>query len=208
MPAIEIHGIPVSNFVRAVRMGLEEKALPYQLVPCRPHSEVPNQIHPLGKVPVMRHGAVELAETRAIIGYLERVFPAHPLFPEDTVEAALTEQWISIVNSAVDRTMIRDYVLAYFLPKSRGEEPDRAAIDAAAATLRQQVTMLDAAVADTGYLAAGRFTYADCALLPMLAAVRNFPEAADAIAAAPALSLYLATHSERPSFVATAAPSA
>jgi glutathione S-transferase len=204
MPTIEIHGIAVSNFVRAVRMALEEKGLPYDLLSCLPHSDVPRQIHPLGKVPVMRHGAVELAETRAIVGYLEQMFPARPLFPDDPIGMARTEQWISIVNSAVDRTMIRDYVFAYFLPSTRGEEPDRAAVDTAAAAMRQQVTMLNAAVAETGYLAAGRFTYADCALLPMLAAIGNFPEGADAIATAPSLNAYLATHSQRPSFVATA----
>jgi glutathione S-transferase len=204
MPTIEIHGMAVSNFVRAVRMALEEKELAYDLLPCRPHSDVPRQIHPLGKIPVLRHGAVEIAESRAIVGYLEQIFPARPLFPDDPVDRARTEQWISIVNSAVDRTMIRDYVLAYYFPRSRGEEPDRGAIDAAAATLRAQVSMLDAAVAETGYLAAGRFTYADCALLPTLAAIRNFPEGADAVAAAPSLGTYLETHSRRPSFVATA----
>jgi len=204
MPGIELHGVAVSNFVRAVRMALEEKKLAYELFPCAPHSDVPKQIHPLGKIPVLRHGTVELAETRAIAGYLESIFPARPLFPDDPVELAQTEQWISIVNSAVDRTMIRDYVFPYHFPRSRGEEPDWVAIDAALPSLRQQVSMLDAAVAETGYLAAGRFTYADCALLPTLAAVRNFPEGGDAIAAAPALNAYFETHSQRPSFVATA----
>lgn len=203
MQRIEIYGIPVSNYVRSVRMALEEKGLDYDLVDCLPHSEVPSQIHPLGRIPVMRHGELELGESRAIVGYLDRLFPETPLFPDDPTEYARTEQWVWIVHTAIDRTMVREYVLGYRFAEREGREPDRQAIDAAAAIMRRQVGLLDKAVSTSGYLAAGRFTYADITLMPILAAIQGFPEGAKAVAEAPSLKAYFNRHSERPSFAAT-----
>jgi glutathione S-transferase len=39
-----------------------------------PHTPEVVAIHPFGKIPVMRHGDVTLAESRAICGYVDRAF--------------------------------------------------------------------------------------------------------------------------------------
>jgi len=201
---IEIIGFPLSNFVRVVRMVCEEKGLPYALTPSLPHSPDVNAIHPFGKIPVLRHGAVTMSESRAIAGYLEALFPEPALFPRDPLALARVEEWVSHVNMTIDRTMIREYVLGYFLASREGRAPDRAAIDAAAAVLRRQVTVLDRAVEATGFLGSDRFSYADLNILPILAGIQAYPEGAEAMAGAPALSAYFARHAERPSFRATA----
>ena len=72
MPALEIIGVPQSNYVWAVRMVCEEKGVPYDYRPERPHSPAVDAIHPFGKVPVMRHGDVELCESKAIATYIDR----------------------------------------------------------------------------------------------------------------------------------------
>jgi glutathione S-transferase len=56
MSELEIIGVPQSNFVRTVRIACEEKQVPYRLTPGRPRSPEVKAIHPLGKIPVMRHG--------------------------------------------------------------------------------------------------------------------------------------------------------
>ncbi|MGG5888468.1 glutathione S-transferase family protein [Falsiroseomonas sp. HC035] len=78
---IEIIGFPQSNFVWAVRIACAEKGVPHSLVPRPPHHPEVTAIHPLGKVPVMRHGAVRLAESRAICLYLDHAFPRPALMP-------------------------------------------------------------------------------------------------------------------------------
>jgi len=206
MATVEIIGIPQSTYVRAVRMACEEKGIPYELTSVRPHSPEALAIHPFGKIPAFRHGGVELCESRAIVAYLDGVFPGQRLIPAESRLAAQTEQWISLVNSVMDRTMIRTYLFAYILPKTANRQPDRAAIDAALPDLQKQVALLDRAVAKTGYLAGNDFTFADMNLLPILAYVRQFPEGAAAIAANKNLAAYYERHSARPSFQRTIPP--
>ena len=74
MPALEIIGAPQSNYVWVVRMVCEEKGVPYEHKTDRPHTPNVDAIHPFGKIPVMRHGAVELCESKAIATYIDRVF--------------------------------------------------------------------------------------------------------------------------------------
>jgi len=66
---LEIIGAPQSTFVRTVRIACEEKQVPYRLTPAVPHSPEVNAIHPLGTIPVMRHGDFRLFESKAIVTY-------------------------------------------------------------------------------------------------------------------------------------------
>ncbi|MCQ8780461.1 glutathione S-transferase family protein, partial [Escherichia coli] len=75
-------------------------------------------IHPFGKMPVLRHGDLTLFESKAIATYLDSTFPGPRLIPGEARHAALLEQWVSFVNTAVDRTVIRTYLYAYIAPKT------------------------------------------------------------------------------------------
>ncbi|WP_291688217.1 glutathione S-transferase family protein [Bradyrhizobium sp.] len=208
MPKPEIIGSARSTYTRVVRMVCEEKGIDYGLSECALGAPELLAIHPLGKMPVLRHGDVALFESRAIASYLDRSFPGPQLFPSDPHLAAFTEQWVSLVNTAIDRTLIRTYLYAYIAPKTPDGKPDRAAIDAVMPAVRQQLEILDRAVAVTGYLAGDQFTFADINLLPILDRVRLPPEGADALAAASHLATYYARHAARPSFVRTVPPAA
>jgi glutathione S-transferase len=206
MEQVQIFGIPQGNYVRAVRMACEEKSISYELIPVMPHSPEALAVHPFGKIPVMRHGAVALCESRAIVAYLDRAFPGTLLLPTQTLAAAQAEQWISLVNSVIDRTMIRDYVLGYVLPKGADGKPDRAAIEAVVPAMKSQMRVLDRAVAATGFLVGDQLTFADINLLPILAGVRNFPEGREALGSARDLTAYFERLSARPSFQRTVPP--
>jgi glutathione S-transferase len=206
MASVEIVGIPQSTYTRVTRIACEEKGVPYELRLAPPHTPESDAIHPFGKVPGFRHGDVQLCETSAIARYLDAAFPGPPLFPTDPRTAALAEQWVSLVNSHMDRTLIRQYLTAYVFPRTADKSPDRAAIDAVAGDVRSQLALLDKAVADTGYLAGEAFSYADANVLPILAYLVNFPESGEAIASAPHLPAYLARLNERPSVKNTVPP--
>ena len=177
MPKPEIIGSARSTYTRVVRMVCEEKGIDYGLSECALGAPELLAIHPLGKMPVLRHGDVALFESRAIASYLDRSFPGPQLFPSDPHLAAFTEQWVSLVNTAIDRTLIRTYLYAYIAPKTPDGKPDRAAIDAVMPAVRQQLEILDRAVAVTGYLAGDQFTFADINLLPILDRVGCRPRA-------------------------------
>jgi glutathione S-transferase len=106
----------------------------------------------------------------------------------------------------MDRTLIRTYLYAYIAPKNADGEPDREVIEAVMPALREQIGVLDRAVAKNGYLVDGEFTFAEINLLPILYRVQQAPEGAEALAAATHLARYYDQHAARPSFKSTILP--
>ena len=206
MEKVEIMGPAPSTYTRVARMVCEEKAIPYDLKPLPPHSPEVNAIHPFGKVPVMRHGDFELCESKAIATYLDLSFPGPKLIPTDPRRAAVTEQWVSLVNTKMDGTLVRTYLLNYIFPKGSDGAPDRKVIDAVVPAVKEELDLLDRAVAKGGFLAGDSFTFADINLMPILAYMKNFPEFGDAMAAAKSLSAYYDRLAARPSFQKTTPP--
>ena len=204
MPTLEIIGAAQSNYVWAVRMVCAEKGVAYEHKAERPHTPGVDAIHPFGKIPVMRHGDVELCESKAIATYIDRVFDGPKVIPEEPEAAAKVEQWVSLGNVEFDKLMIRQYVVGYAFAKDG--KPDMAAIGAAAEKMKGQVAVLDRAVAATGYLAGDQFTLADINILPMLFYVNRFEEGKAMLGAAKNLSAYMERHFARPSFKASAPP--
>jgi glutathione S-transferase len=158
----------------------------------------------LGKVPVMRHGDIELCESKAIATYIDRVFDGPKVIPEDPKAAAQVEQWVSIGNAEFDKVMIRQYVVGYAFPKEPGK-PDMKAIGEAAEKMKPQIAVLDRAVA-SGHLVGDGFTLADINILPMLFYVSRFPEGAALLEGTRNLKGYLERHATRDSFKKTAPP--
>lgn len=206
MPELEILGAPQSNFVWVCRIAAEEKGVPHTLTPAMPHSETVKAIQPTGKIPAMRHGTVVLGESKAICTYIDRAFPGPALIPADPAGAARVEQWVSIVNTFIDPVCVRQYLLGYFFPGTPDGSPNRAIIEPALPKMRDQLAMLEAAVAANGNLAGAEFSLADIALIPILFYMQKAPESAAMLAELPALSAYLKRHLERPSVRATIPP--
>jgi glutathione S-transferase len=202
----EIIGATRSSYTRVVRMACEEKGIDYALTEVELGAPEVRAIHPFGKMPVMRHGDVKLFESKAIATYLDRNFPGPSLFPSEPLPAAQVEQWVSLVNTLVDRTLVRTYLLAYAAPKSADGKPDRQAIDAITPAVHEQIEVLDKAVAKTGCLVGDQFTFADINLMPILYYVRMPPEGAAAMSKATNLAAYYERHAARRSFTSTIPP--
>jgi glutathione S-transferase len=199
MAELQIIGAAQSNYVCATRIACREKGVPYTLVPARPHSPEVDAIHAFGKIPVMRHGDVTLAESRAICFYIDHAFDGPSLVPRDPVLGARAEQWISLVNTQIDPLLVRQYLRAHFFPNTPGGSPDRAAIEAALPKMEEQFALLDRAVARTGYLVGDSFTLADINLLPILFYMNKMPESGAMLARATNLDAYYRRLWARPS---------
>lgn len=202
----EIIGSRASTYTRVVCMVCQEKGVDYVLTETPLRSPELFAIHPLGKMPVLRHGDFVLFESKAIATYLDRVFDGPRLTPADPRPAALVEQWVSFINTVVDRTAIRTYLYCYIVARTADTAPDRAAIDQALPALSEQIAILDQAVATTGHLVGDQFTLADVFLMPILHRLGQAPEGADILARNASLSAYYARHAERPSFLHTDPP--
>jgi len=202
----EIIGSARSTYTWAIRLLCEEKGIAYTLTETPLRAPELLAIHPFGKMPVLRHDGFELFESKAIATYLDRSFGGPELLPSEPRLLALTEQWVSLVNTLIDRTLIRTYLFAYIAPKTADGTPDRAAIEAVMPAVRAQIAVLDKAVAKTGHLVDDLFTFADINLLPILYRLKQAPEGALALAAAPNLARYYERHAARPSFARTTPP--
>jgi glutathione S-transferase len=202
----EIIGSLRSTYTRVVCMVCEEKGIEYVLTETLLGSAELFAVHPFGKMPLLRHGDFELCESKAIATYLDRSFDGPELLPSDPRRLALTEQWVSLVNTHIDRTLIRTYLFSYIAPKTADGRPDREAIEAVMPAVREQVAVLDKAVAGSGCLVDDLFTFADINLLPILYRLQQAPEGAAALAAAPHLARYYERHAARPSFARTMPP--
>jgi glutathione S-transferase len=187
-------------------MACEEKGIDYILTETLLGAPELRRIHPFGKMPVLRDGDFELCESKAIATYLDRRFPGPRLIPDDPRLAALTEQWVSLVNTVMDATLVRTYLFAYAVPKTADGKPDQAAIDAVRPTVLAQLSVLDRAVAATGHLVGDQFTLADINLMPILYYIRQLPEGAAAISPETHLGRYYVRHAARPSFERTIPP--
>jgi glutathione S-transferase len=202
----EIIGSARSTYTWAIRLLCEEKGIAYTLTETPLRAPEIFAIHPFGKMPVLRHDGVELFESKAIATYLDRSFAGPELIPTDPRRLALTEQWVSLVNTLIDRTLIRTYLFAYIAPKTADGTPDREAIAAVMPMVREQVAVLDKAVAHGGYLVDDLFTFADINLLPILYRLGQAPEGAEVLTAATHLARYYGRLAARPSFTRTRPP--
>jgi glutathione S-transferase len=129
-------------------------------------------LNPRGKVPVIRDGDVVLAESLAIIAYLERKYPDPPLLgktPEETGRI-----WTAI-------STFESYVRDVTTPLNRwlfGDKPRTAEIDEARAQVGRELDTVEARLADHSWLAGDTVTAADVVWFPTLrayirAAARN-----------------------------------
>ena len=206
MANVEIIGFAPSTYVRVARMVCEEKAIPYDLKPAAPHSPDVAAIHPFGKIPVMRHGDFELCESKAIATYLDLTFPGPTLIPTDPRHAALTEQWVSLVNTRMDGTMVRTYLFAYIFPKTEDGTPDRKAIDGVHARAQGRDRFSRSRGGQRRLPRRQQLTFADINVMPILFYLQKFPETAGTIAAAKPLAAYYERLAVRPSFQNTTPP--
>jgi glutathione S-transferase len=85
-----VFGIPISPFVRKVRVALAEKGIAYDLDPVVPLNVSADyrKKSPLGKVPAFQDGDKTLADSSVICAYLEKVHPNPPLYPSDPYQYA------------------------------------------------------------------------------------------------------------------------
>ena len=101
---------------------------------------------------------------------------------------------------------MRQYLAAYFFPRTADGRPNRAAIDAALPTMKEHFAVLDRAVAKTGHLVGDTFTLADMNLLPILFYMDKAPESRVMLRQSSNLKAYAERHQARASLEDTVPP--
>jgi glutathione S-transferase len=203
MTDLTIYGFDASTYVRSVRMMCEEKGVAYGIVPLELGSTEHLRLHPFGKIPAVKHGDFVLYETAAIGRYVDAVFAGQSLQPADAKERAVMDRWLSAIPDYLYQVMIRELVWQRLVVPSRGGSADEAMIAGAVPKMAAQLDILEAGLADKGYLAGADVSLADLVLLPILTYVKMTPEGGPEVAKRPKLSAWYARMAERPSYAAT-----
>lgn len=192
-----LYGINLSTFTRKVRLALLEKDLPHRLEVAPMGSPTVKALHPLGKIPVLADGEVVVPDSSAIIGYLERAYPAKPLYPAAAADLARA-LWLEEYAD----TRLREVTLPFFServvkPVFQGKPADEATLAAAAAPRDEAFGYLERELAGRPYAAGEALTVADLAIGAQLV---TYIQGAGPVAADrwPGLAGYLARLAARP----------
>ncbi len=201
---MKIYGFPLSPFVRKVLVALKEKGLDAELVPSNPSQPDPefSAVSPFHKIPAFRDGDFTIADSTAIVTYLEARYPEPALLPA-APEARARAIWFEEVADTVLIPTAAPIVVNRFLrPRIFGTEGDEAAALAAEEAVKRPLGYLEATVTDQWL--DGAFTIGDIAVASAFRTLGYTGWALDA-AANPRLAAWYERVQQRPGWQAAAA---
>lgn len=202
-----LHGAPYSVYVRIARLALEEKGVPYDLVPVdvfAPGGPPAGylRLNPFGRIPTLVHAGFTLYETDAILRYLDEAFAGPPLTPGTPRERARMTQLMRIL----DGDGYRGLVWGLYVPEAGSlEDRDSARAVAAVAPARRCLEVLEGFLVGDFFLG-DRPLLADLYAAPMLTYLSLAPTGRRLLRERPRLSAWLARMAARDSMAATRFP--
>lgn len=103
--SLTLYGMALSGHSHRVELFLRLLELPYRFVdapaPVRESAEF-RRMNPLGQIPVLQDGELVLADSNAILVYLaKRYAPGSGWLPDDPVEAAQVQRWLSLAAGEI-----------------------------------------------------------------------------------------------------------
>ena len=184
-PVLTLFDADRCPYCARVRIVLAEKGLEYEtvVVDLEDRPAWIYEKNPLGKVPVLEEDAFVLPESAVIMEYLDHRYPEPALWPSDSAERARGR----LLCERFDQLSRPYYALR------RGDE-------SAETELREQLSVLDALLANQPFLTGDAFGLADAAYLPWILRARQ--SLGVDLEAHTELSAWVARSSERPSVAA------
>lgn len=163
---MKLYSGPLSLFTAKVRIALDEKQIPYELISVpfsRANGYSPKlpemlAINPKGQVPVLIDDDLEIFDSTLILEYLEDRNPDPPLYPRDIKERARCRQ----LEAAADEIFFPNVweLIAEIFYKSDPAQRDVARIEKAKAALAEQYAQLNRQLDGCDFLCK-QFTVAD-----------------------------------------------
>lgn len=177
-----VYGVPYSTRVRTVRMACEQKGVAYDMkltTPAEIKSTAHFELHPFGRMPIIRYGDTLLTETAVICDYIDSTFDGPSLKPADPLARFRDDERASWVNDYVSGVLLVKFVVQYVFPKGPDGKPDRAVIEGAFDEIRGTLKVLDDTYDGRDFLVGDTVTVADFFLAPIIAHFKNMPEGPD-----------------------------
>ena len=163
---IKLYDYTTSPNCQRVKVVLEEKKLPYEIVPIdlqKKEQKRPEflKLNPYGKVPVIADGDTVLYESCLINEYLEEKYPEPPLMPEDPAKKTRIRILIDYGMSHLDAPYRKVRMERVKEEKERNQQ----AVEEGTKELKDLLRRFEDELGDQPYLA-GDFSLVDAALIP------------------------------------------
>jgi glutathione S-transferase len=196
MPSnIQLYRNAVSGHCHRVELFLSLLGLPYESIDvdlAQKQHKSPEflAMNPLGQIPVLRDGDLTLADSNAILVYLEGRYAPGEWLPRDPVGAARVQRWLSLAAGP----------LAFGPAAARVVQLFKRPVDPTEAIERAEALfgLMEAELGRTPFLVGERATLADVA---HYAYVARAPEGLVSLQPYPAIRAWLARIEALPGFV-------
>jgi glutathione S-transferase len=124
---LKLHYHPLSTYARRVRIAIQEKSIPVELVevdmPKRAHRGAEYlALNPYGRVPTLEDDGFVLYESTAILEYLELTHPEPPLVPKDPRGRATVSMHMKLCDLQLTRPAGAIIFPKRFLPNDRWDQ--------------------------------------------------------------------------------------
>jgi len=196
---IKLYRNPLSGHCHRVELMLAFLDLPYEtydLDMAKGAHKAPDylEMSPLGQVPAIEDNGVVLSDSNAIITYLVKAYPdGHVWIPEDPVQAAEIQRWLSIAAGEIASGPCAARLVTLF-----GVDLDH---DLAKEKAHALFAVMEPFLKESRFLVGESISLADIAGYSYIA---HAPEGGVSLAPYPAIRHWLARIEARPGFVAMA----
>lgn len=197
-----LYGSTMSPFVRKVAAYAAEKGIEIDLQPTGFPNPTPEfrAASPFGKMPALVDGDYRLADSSAIIHYLEAKFPEPELIPAEPEARGRVIWFDEFADTLLFACGAKIFFNKIVAPRFLGREGDLSVAEAAERDeLPPLLDYLESAIPDSGYMVGDRLTLADISVAGPFA---NFGHCNVAIDSGkyPSVTAYTARILSRPSF--------
>jgi glutathione S-transferase len=163
---IKLYGANASPFVRKVMAVLAMKNLPYEHTPSMPFSGDAElaRVSPLGKIPALVDGDLNIADSKVICRYLESAYPEVPVYPGDRAERARADWFEEYGGTVLTEAATGIFFQRFMRPRVMGQPADEEFVGKLInEVLPPMLDYLEGQLPETGFLF-GDLTVADVAL--------------------------------------------
>jgi glutathione S-transferase len=202
-----IYGSSISPFVRKVVVFAAEKGLDFKVKGVTLNSQEPQfrAASPFGKMPALRDGDFVLADSSAIVAYMDALKPDPALIPTEPRARGSAIWWDEFADTILMAAGLKIFFNRVVAPRFLGQAGDAAAAEhAAEKELPPLFDYIERSLQPSGWLVEDRLTLADIAVVTGFA---NLRYAGCPVQAArhPKLSAFVDKMFARPSFARTLA---
>jgi glutathione S-transferase len=194
-PSLQLYRNAISGHCHRVELFLSLLGLPYESIDvdlAQKQHKAPGflAMNALGQIPVLRDGDLTLADSNAILVYLEARHAPGQWLPRDPVGAARVQRWLSLAAG----------LLAFGPAAARVVQLFKRPVDPTEAIERAEALfgLMEAELGRTPFLVGERATLADVA---HYAYVARAPEGLVSLQPYPAIRMWLARIEALPGFV-------